>query len=91
MKNPVNPTESAILDVVQRMSRNGLNKRVPSIDDIDVKRIAFFIVQTRIDACKQAGIKQSLVTTLAQCGISTTAYYAWFEKYHLAYKQHQMP
>lgn len=84
----INPTERAIIDLVRETTDRQLAKRVPDIDFIDYRRLAFLIVQTRIDAYKAAGIKQALLLTLAECGITTTAYYAWYEKYSRVYKQY---
>lgn len=86
--DPINPTERAIIEMVRETTEQQLRKRVPDIDHIDYRRLAFLIVQTRIDAYKDAGVKQSLVLTLAECGITTTAYYAWYEKYNRVYKQY---
>ena len=85
---PINPTECAIIEMVRETTNTQLRKRVPEIDFIDYRRLAFLIVQTRIDAYKAAGVKQALVLTLAECGITTTAYYAWYEKYNRVYKQY---
>lgn len=85
---PINPTERAIIEMVRETTNLQLRKRVPDIDHIDYRRLAFLIVQTRIDAYKAAGVKQALVLTLAECGITTTAYYAWYEKYNRVYEQY---
>ena len=89
MTDSINPTERAIIELVRQKTTNELARRVPSIDQLDFRKLAFFIVQTRIDAYRQAGIKQPLVITLYECGITTKAYYAWYEKYHMLYKRYK--
>ena len=64
-----------------------VTKRVPNIPNIDGKRILFFVVQARIDAYKEQGIKKPLTEILAGCGITAPTYYSLLEKYNSVYKQ----
>ena len=82
----VNHFERAIILVVRDMTYEQLSKRVPDIPNVDYRLITFCLIQDRIAAYKAAGIKYTLNDVLSDFGISTTAYYAWYEKYHSYYQ-----
>ena len=79
--------ECAVMEVERRRVSEELPKRVPNIPNIDGKRILFFVVQARIDAYKEQGIKKPLTEILAGCGITAPTYYSLLEKYNSVYKQ----
>lgn len=81
-----NLLERTIVLVVRDMTTKQLSKRVLDIPTIDYRRLAFCLVEDRIVTYKAAGIKHSLSDVLTEFGISTTAYYAWYEKYHSFYQ-----
>ena len=82
----INQTERAIVECVRERTRVELAKRLPSIDNIDYRRLTFCLVEDRIATYKAAGIKRTLNDVLTEFGITTTAYYAWYEKYHSFYQ-----
>ena len=79
--------ECAVMEVERMRASRELPKRVPNIPNIDGKRILFFVVQARIDAYKEQGIKKPLTEILAGCGITAPTYYSLLEKYNSVYKQ----
>lgn len=86
MTTEINPFERAIIDTVRDMTNERLAKRVPTIPMIDYRRLTYCLVEDRIAAYKAAGIRHSLNDVLSEFGITTTAYYAWYEKYHAFYQ-----
>lgn len=83
----INQTERAIVECVRERTKEELSKRVPNIAAVDGKRILFCIVQARIDAYKEQGIKKPLTEIVAGCGITAPTYYNLLEKYNSVYKQ----
>ena len=83
----INPLERAILEVAREMTNNQLTKCVPTIPQIAYRRLTYCLIEDRIAAYKAAGVKITLDNVLTQFGISKKAYYSWYEKYHLFYKQ----
>lgn len=81
-----NDLERTIMLYVRDMTTKQLSKRVPTIPTIDYRRLTFCLVEDRIATYKAAGIKHTLNDVLTEFGISTTAYYAWYEKYHSFYQ-----
>ena len=79
--------ECAVMEVERTRTSRELLKRIPNIPAIDGKRILFFVVQARIDAYKEQGIKKPLTEILAGCGITAPTYYSLLEKYNSVYKQ----
>lgn len=79
--------ECAVMGIERRRVSEELPKRVPNIPGIDGKRILFCVVQARIDAYKEQGIKKPLTEILAGCGITAPTYYSLLEKYNSVYKQ----
>ena len=77
--------ERAIVNHVRQQTQAELGKTISHVPHYDHRLIGFCIVQTLIETYKDAGIKQSLELTLQECGISTSAYYAWYEKYYASY------
>ena len=78
--------EHAIVLLVRKMTKQQLTKLVPAIPSIDYRRLTFCLIQDRIAAYKAAGQKRTLQDVLTEFGITTTAYYAWYEKYHSSYQ-----
>ena len=82
-----NPFERAIMHVMRDMTSEQLAKRVPDIPAMDYRRLTYCLIEDRIAAYKAAGIKRTLDNVLTEFGITKKAYYSWYEKYHLFYKQ----
>ena len=53
---------------------------------MDYRRLTYCLIEDRIQAYKAAKKKHTLTDVLAEFGITTTAYYAWYEKYHSFYQ-----
>ncbi len=81
-----NHFERAIILLVREMTKEQLSKRVPDIPFMDYRRIIYCLIEDRIAAYKAAKKKHTLTDVLAEFGITTTAYYAWYEKYHSFYQ-----
>ena len=81
-----NDLERTIMLVVRKMTTKQLSRRVPTIPMIDYRRLTYCLVEDRIAAYKAAGIRHTLNDVLSEFGITTTAYYAWYEKYHAFYQ-----
>jgi len=79
--------ECAVMEIERMRASRELRKRVPNIAAVDGKRILFCIVQARIDAYKEQGIKKPLTEIVAGCGITAPTYYNLLEKYNSVYKQ----
>jgi hypothetical protein len=79
--------ECAVIEMERMRACRELPKRVPNIAAVDGKRILFCIVQARIDAYKEQGIKKPLTEIVAGCGITAPTYYNLLEKYNSVYKQ----
>ena len=83
---PINPTERAVRDAVRSITRSELSKRIPDIDFIDYRRLAFYLIEDRKADYEQAGIDMTIPKLLAEFGIkSPHTYYDWYEKWHLSY------
>ena len=77
MNNPINLTEIAISEMVYRMSICALSRQVPSIDEINYRRLAYLLIETRRAAYKAAGVKRTLIRVLNEFNIGYDAYYDW--------------
>ena len=87
MTTEINPFERATIDTVRDMTNEQLAKRVPTIPMIDYRRLTYCLIEDRIVAYKDAGIKRSLDEVLLEFGItSRQTYYNWYEKYHSYYQ-----
>ena len=84
MKHSINPTEYAIMEMVYRSSVQELNKhkRVPSIDHIHYRRLAYFLIEARRAAYQVANVKRTLKNVLDEFEVGYDAYYDWREKWH---------
>jgi len=82
-----NSFERAIIELAREMTEKQLSKRVPDIPHMDYRRLTYCLIEDRIAAYKDAGIKRTLDVVLMEFGITKKAYYAWYEKYHFHYKQ----
>ena len=85
MTNQINPFERAIMDVAREMTEHQLTRRIPDIPQMDYRRIAYCLIEDRIELYKVADIKLTLDKILAEFGITKKAYYNWYEKYHSYY------
>lgn len=96
METPQNSFELAIREIVREMTKQQLTKRTPSIPDLDYRRLTYFLIEDRIRLYKEVEKqgqhpskkkekKKTLENILNQFGITKKAYYAWYEKYHVAY------
>lgn len=83
----VNPLERAIIGMARQMTEEQLSKRVPTIPQLDYRRLAYCLIEDRIAAYKAAHVKITLGNILSEFGITKKAYYNWYEKYHSYYKQ----
>ena len=81
-----NPFERTIILLVRDMTNKQLSKRVPDIPIMDYRRLTYCLIEDRIALYKAAGIRHTLNEVLTEFGITTTAYYAWYEKYHSFYQ-----
>ena len=87
MQNQFNYFESAIIDLVREKTDYQLTRRIPDIPSLDYRRMTYFLIEERIAAYKAAKNKQTLDCVLQEFGITKKAYYNWYEKYNLYYKQ----
>ena len=82
MKETINPTECAIIELVRQKTTNELGKRVPCIDDIDYRRLAYLLIETRRAAYKATGVKRTLIRVLNEFHICDDTYYEWRLKWY---------
>ena len=86
MKETINRTERAAMDVVREKTRPELAKRSPRVDYIDHRRLTYFLIEDRIADYKAAGIERTLTSVLEEFGVNSKhTYYDWCEKWHLIY------
>lgn len=78
--------ECAMLIEAHRLTLDQLNGRIPIIPAIDYRRLAYCLIRDRIDLYRTHGIKRTLNDVLSEFSVTTTAYYAWHEKYHSFYQ-----
>ena len=78
-----NDLERAIMLIVRDMTNEQLAKRVPMIDPIDYRRLAYFLIETRRAAYKEAHIKRTLKSVLDEFDVEYHTYYNWREKWYL--------
>ena len=83
----INQTERAIVECVRERTREELVKRVPSIDNIDYRRLAYLLIEDRMAMYEEAKVDETIPTSLAEFGInSPNTYYNWYEKWHKVYQ-----
>lgn len=82
MTDSINPTERAIMEIVHNKTKNELQKRVPEIDAIHYRRLAYFLIETRRATYIENGCKRTLASILNEFGIDKSTYYDWHEKWH---------
>lgn len=83
----INQTERAIVECVHERTREELAKRVPSIDNIDHRRLIYLLIEDRRSMYKEAKVDETIPTILAEFGINSPhTYYNWYEKWHKVYQ-----
>lgn len=83
----INQTERAIVECVRERTREELAKRVPSIDNIDHRRLIYLLIEDRMAMYEEAKVDETIPTILAEFGInSPNIYYNWYEKWHKVYQ-----
>ena len=83
----INQTERAIVECVRKRTRMELTKRVPSIDNIDYRRLTYLLIEDRMTMYKEAHIDETIPIILADFGInSPNTYYSWYEKWNKVYQ-----
>ena len=83
----INQTERAIVECVRERTREELAKRVPSIDNIDNRRLIYLLIEDRMAMYEEAKVDETIPTILAEFGInSPNTYYNWYEKWHKVYQ-----
>lgn len=83
----INQTERAIVECVRERTREELAKRVPSIDNIDHRRLIYLLIEDRMAMYEEAKVDETIPTILAEFGInSPNTYYNWYEKWHKVYQ-----
>ena len=79
----INSTELAHMDVEQNIMKQLISKTVISVDSIDYRRLAYFLIETRRVAYKEAHIKRTLKSVLDEFDVEYHTYYNWREKWYL--------
>lgn len=79
----INSTELAHMDVEQNIMKQLISKTVISVDSIDYRRLAYFLIETRRAAYKEAHIKRTLKSVLDEFDVEYHTYYNWREKWYL--------
>ena len=82
-QNAINPTEWTFMLLEQANMQQKLTKSVISIDPIDYRRLAYFLIETRRAAYKKAHIKRTLKSVLDEFDVDYHTYYNWREKWYL--------
>lgn len=83
----INQTERAIVECVRERTREELAKRVPSIDNIDYRRLTYLLIEDRMAMYEEAKVDETIPTILAEFGINSPhTYYNWYEKWHKVYQ-----
>ena len=82
MTELINQTECAIMEWEYTRTREELNKRVPDIDAINYRRLAYLLIETRRAAYKAAGVKRTLRNVLDEFDVGYDTYYDWREKWY---------
>ena len=83
----INQTDRAIVECVRERTREELAKRVPSIDNIDYRRLTYLLIEDRMAMYEEAKVDETIPTILAECGINSPhTYYNWYEKWHKVYQ-----
>ena len=83
----INQTDRAIVECVRERTREELAKRVPSIDNIDYRRLTYLLIEDRMAMYEEAKVDETIPTILAEFGINSPhTYYNWYEKWHKVYQ-----
>ena len=65
----INQTERAIVECVRERTRVELAKRLPSIDNINYRRLVYLLIEDRMTMYKEAKVVETIPTILAEFGI----------------------
>lgn len=79
----INSTELAHMNVEQKIMKQLISKTVISVDNIDYRRLAYFLIETRRAAYEEAHIKRTLKSVLDEFDVEYHTYYNWREKWYL--------
>ena len=83
----INQTERASVECVRERTRMELTKRVPSIDNIDYRRLTYLLIEDRMTMYKEAKVNETIPIILTGFGVnSPNTYYNWYEKWHKTYQ-----
>ena len=89
MKETINPTECAIIELVHQKTSNELSRRVPSIDVLDYRRLAYLLIETRRAAYKESGASHTLISVLHKFNVQKCdTYYEWRLKWFRLLPEH---
>jgi len=65
------------------MVKQQLTRTIPSIPAFNHRRLAYFLIETRRAAYKEAHIKRTLKQVLDEFEVEYHTYYNWREKWYL--------
>ena len=89
MKETINPTECAIIELVRQKTTSELGRRVPCIDNIDYRRLAYLLIETRRAAYKENGTPHTLISVLHEFNVQKCdTYYEWRLKWYRLLPEH---
>ena len=82
-KSLINPTELAHMNVEQVAMKQALSKSITSVNPINYRRLAYFLIEIRRAAYKEAHIRRTLKSVLDEFDVEYHTYYNWREKWYL--------
>ena len=89
MKETINPTECAIIELVSEKTTNELGRRVPCIDVLNYRRLAYLLIETRRAAYKENGTPRTLISVLHEFNVQKCdTYYEWRLKWYTLLPEH---
>lgn len=78
----ITTTESTIIRFVFEDTCAQLQRRIPHVEHIDYRRLAYFLIETRRAAYRSTSIRRTLTAVLDEFGIQKPTYYDWREKFY---------
>ena len=88
MKETINQTERAIIELVSEKTTNELGRRVSCIDVLNYRRLAYLLIETRRAAYKE-NRTHTLISVLHEFNVQKCdTYYEWRLKWYTLLPEH---
>ena len=89
MKETINQTERAIIELVSEKTTNELGRRVSCIDVLNYRRLAYLLIETRRAAYKENRTPHTLISVLHEFNVQKCdTYYEWRLKWYTLLPEH---